>query len=68
MAVIKEKPVVYTVLEYHFWGFGGGYVSMLQVKETFRRRGFGSALMRYVENICEEEKLWTSTNQLNVPM
>lgn len=41
---------------------------MLQVKEPFRRRGFGSALMSYVENICEEEKLWTSTNQLNGPM
>jgi len=24
--------------------------------------------MRYVENICEEEKLWTSTNQSNGPM
>lgn len=50
MAVIKEKPVGYTVLEYDFWGFGGGYVSMLQVKETFRRRGFWVG----VDEVCGE--------------
>lgn len=68
VAVVEKKLVGYTVLEYDFWGFGGGFISMLQVKEAFRRRGIGSELMKYVENLCKEEKLWTSTNQSNRPM
>ena len=41
---------------------------MLMVKEDFRRRGIGSELVKYVEDRCKEEKLFTSTNQSNKPM
>jgi len=68
VAVIEGKPVGYTVLQYDFWGFGGGFISMLLVHEDFRRRGIGSELMRYVEEACTKEKLFTSTNQSNKPM
>ena len=68
VAVIEGIPVGYTVLEYDFWSFGGGFISMLQVHENFRRRGIGSALMNYATKKCKEEKLFTSTNQSNESM
>ena len=68
VAVIEGKPVGYTVLQYDFWDFGGGFISMLLVHKDFRRRGIGSELVRYVEDICTKEKLFTSTNQSNKPM
>jgi ribosomal protein S18 acetylase RimI-like enzyme len=68
IAVIKGKPVGYTVLQYDFWDFSGGFISMLLVHEDFRRRGIGSQLVEYVEGICKEEKLFTSTNQSNKAM
>ena len=68
VTVSKGKPVGYTVLEYDFWGFGGGFISMLYVKADFRRRGIGSELMKYAEDKCKKEKLFTSTNQSNKSM
>ena len=68
VAAIKGKPVGYTVLEYDFWGFGGGFISMLYLHEDYRRRGIGSKLMKYAEDKCKKEKLFTSTNQSNKPM
>jgi ribosomal protein S18 acetylase RimI-like enzyme len=68
VAVVEGKPVGYTVLQYDFWDFGGGFISMLLVHEDFRRRGIGSELVEYVEGICKKEKLFTSTNQSNKAM
>ena len=68
VAVIEGKPVGYTVLQYDFWDFGGGFISILLVHEDFRRRGIGSELVEYVEGICKKEKLFTSTNQSNKAM
>ena len=68
VVVSKEKPIGYTVLEYDFWAYGGGFISMLCVKEDFRRRGIGSELVKHVEGKCKTEKLFTSTNQSNQPM
>ena len=67
VAVSEEKPVGYIVLEYN-WFYFDAFVSMLYIKGDFRRKGIGSELMKYIENKCKAEKLFTSTNQSNTPM
>jgi GNAT superfamily N-acetyltransferase len=44
------------------------FISLLLVDESQRRHGIGAALMRHIESICPEEKLFTSTNASNTPM
>ncbi|MFW9856731.1 MAG: GNAT family N-acetyltransferase [Candidatus Thorarchaeota archaeon] len=66
VAISKEELVGYTVLEYSF--FECGFVSILYVKENYRRKGIGTRLMEYIETKCKTEKLFTSTNQSNIPM
>jgi ribosomal protein S18 acetylase RimI-like enzyme len=44
------------------------YVSLLIVHPEFRRRGLATALMRAAELDCQTGKLFTSTNQSNIPM
>ena len=44
------------------------FVRLLLVHPDFRRRGLASALMRAAELDCQTEKLFTSTNQSNLPM
>jgi ribosomal protein S18 acetylase RimI-like enzyme len=48
--------------------YGHGFVELLVVHPDFRRRGLGTALMRAAELDAPTEKLFTSTNQSNVPM
>ena len=61
-----NRVVAYGVLEYSF--FGNGFIEMLYVHPEYRHRGFGSKLVRHLENVCQTEKLFTSTNQSNKPM
>ena len=44
------------------------FISLLLVDQPRWRRGIGAALMRHIESICPEEKLFTSTNASNTPM
>ncbi len=48
--------------------FGHGFVALLIVHPEFRRRGLATALMRAAELDCQTEKIFTSTNQSNIPM
>jgi ribosomal protein S18 acetylase RimI-like enzyme len=65
--VEHEKIIVgYGVIEYSFYDYG--FVSMLYIHDAYRRQGFGTKIMKYFENICQTEKLFTSTNQSNKPM
>ena len=48
--------------------FDQGFVRLLIVHPDFRRRGIASALMRAAELDCQTDKLFTSTNQSNLPM
>jgi ribosomal protein S18 acetylase RimI-like enzyme len=43
-------------------------VRLLIVHPEFRRRGLATALMRAAELDCQTGKLFTSTNQSNIPM
>ena len=44
------------------------FVRLLLVHPDFRRRGLATALMRAAELDCQTGKLFTSTNQSNLPM
>jgi GNAT superfamily N-acetyltransferase len=44
------------------------FVRLLLVHPDFRRRGLATALMRAAELDCQTGKLFTSTNQSNIPM
>ena len=66
VALIDEQIAGYAVLEYSF--YGQGFMAMLYVHPDHRRKGIGSALVHHVESICRTEKLFTSTNESNLPM
>ena len=62
----KEKILGFTVLDYSF--YGNGFVSLLVVRPDFRRQGVASELLKHMESICTTGKLYTSTNESNLPM
>ncbi|MEM1292407.1 MAG: GNAT family N-acetyltransferase [Cyanobacteria bacterium P01_H01_bin.162] len=66
IAVIDTNVVAYGVLNYKF--YDNGWIEMLYVHPRFRHQGIGSALIRHLINECRTPKLFTSTNQSNVPM
>ena len=68
VAVARVDDVVrgYVIFDESF--FDQFFVHLLLVHPDFRRRGLATALMRAAELECQTEKLFTSTNQSNVPM
>ena len=66
VAVVDGRAVAYAVLTYK--ANGGGFVDMLYVQSEFRRRGFGSALMKHIEHLCQSPQLFISTNRSNDAM
>jgi GNAT superfamily N-acetyltransferase len=66
VAAIEANVVDYAVLNYKF--YDNGWIEMLYVHPRFRRQGIGAALIRHLINECRTPKLFTSTNQSNVPM
>ena len=66
VAEANNRVVGYAVLEYTF--FECGFISMVYVSESCRRRGVATALIEGLSGRCETEKLFTSTNESNEPM
>ena len=66
VAIDGGLPIGYAVLEYSF--YENGFVAVLYVDSTYRRRGVGEELMRHLETVCRTPKLFTSTNQSNTVM
>ena len=66
VAAIEATVVAYAVLNYKF--YDNGWIEMLYVHPRFRRQGIGAALIRHLINQCHTPKLFTSTNQSNIPM
>ena len=66
VAKAGEQIAGYAVLTYSFFHFG--FVELLYVRESMRRNGVGRALLGKLEEICVTSKLFTSTNESNLPM
>ena len=66
VALHGDAVVGYLVLDYSF--FARGFVALLCVDPSRRRRGIGRALMRHAEGACRTPVIFTSTNLSNVPM
>jgi GNAT superfamily N-acetyltransferase len=66
LVAARDQVVGYLVLKHSF--FGNGFIELLYVREDTRRQGVGGALMRAAEARCRTSKLFTSTNESNLPM
>jgi ribosomal protein S18 acetylase RimI-like enzyme len=63
---VSSEIVGFAILEYSF--FENGFISLLVVHPNFHRREIGTRLVQYLEKICKTGKIFTSTNQSNLPM
>ena len=66
VAVAEDEVIGYGVLNYTF--YHNGCIEMLYVHSNHRRRGTATALLRYLESLCETSKLFISTNLSNLAM
>ena len=65
VAVDDGKIVGYVILNISF--FGQAFIPLLVVATDRRRSGIGSSLLIEAEARCNREKLFTSTNEFNIP-
>lgn len=66
VAEVNGQVAAYGVLNNHF--FGHSFIEMVMIGEDFRRQGLGEKLLRYIQSIVPNSKLFSSTNASNVPM
>ena len=66
VANVDAELIGFAGLDYSF--YGNGFIPMLFVVPTARRSGVGTLLVRSAVRGCTTSKLFTSTNQSNVPM
>jgi len=66
VAIFNGELAGLVILNYSFFGFG--FVALLITRERFRRKGIGSALIRFVEGTCRTERIFISTERSNGPM
>jgi GNAT superfamily N-acetyltransferase len=66
VAELGGVPVGYAVLHYHF--FHSGMIDMVIVRQPWRRKGVGRALVRHLADRCTSPRVWISTNLSNTPM
>ncbi len=62
----QEQMVGFLLMQHHF--FEHPFIELLIVHPSFRRQGFGTALMQHIEPIYTPGKLFTSTNESNKEM
>jgi len=65
LAAVRDGSVVdFVVLTHGF--FEQGFIPLIVVAETHRRRGIGLQLLRAAESRCRTPRLFASTNSSNV--
>ncbi|AJI25681.1 GNAT family N-acetyltransferase (plasmid) [Priestia megaterium] len=55
-------------LVYHKYFFGHLFIDLVIVRPTLQRHGIAKTLMKYVENVCPTNKIFSSTNKSNKKM
>ena len=60
------RPVGYGIFSKNF--YERDFVDLVFVSQDARRSGIATALMRAIEQTCESDRLFTSTNESNAPM
>jgi GNAT superfamily N-acetyltransferase len=68
IAVARVDDVIRGFVIFDESFFDQFFVRLLLVHPDFRRHGLATALMRAAELDCQSGKLFTSTNQSNLPM
>jgi ribosomal protein S18 acetylase RimI-like enzyme len=66
VALNNEMVVGYALMNHGF--FERGFVSLIYVDPTHRRHKIGSSLFDECESRCKSTRIFTSTNQSNLPM
>ncbi len=66
LAEAEGRAAGYVVADESFFGYP--FIALVMVAPTFRRGGVATALMRHVEALFSGRKLFTSSNESNVPM
>lgn len=66
VAVEEQQVVGYIIYNHSFYLMP--FIQFLCVNPKFRRRGFATELLEYLEGICDGDKLFTSTESDNLPM
>lgn len=66
IARLNNLPVGFAIGGNSF--FGQAFIELLLVHPAYRRQGIAENLMKRVEAECNNPKLFTSTNQSNLPM
>ncbi len=66
VAVLDESIAGYVVFNHSF--YLKPFIQFLCVASPFRRQGIANQLLAYVEDLCDGEKLFTSTESDNLPM
>ena len=63
---VERIPAGYVIFNQGF--FDQTFLWLLFVSPNFRRVGVASSLIRHIETVCKNRKLFTSTNQSNTKM
>jgi ribosomal protein S18 acetylase RimI-like enzyme len=63
VALARDEPVGFVVLQYTF--FGNGFIPLVCVAVDRQRQGIGLFLLSQTERLCTTPKLFTSTNASN---
>ena len=60
------KQVGYGISSRNF--FDRDFVDLLMVSQDVRRAGVGAAILNAIEHTCSADRIFTSTNESNIPM
>jgi ribosomal protein S18 acetylase RimI-like enzyme len=66
VAVEEEQVAGFVVFNHSF--YLKPFIQFLCVAPKLRRRGLAAKLLEHVEGLCDEDKLFTSTESDNLPM